>query len=103
MGRQDFEDDDRTIVDMSGISKQTFFGGFVSADRTPKELETRRSMKDFYPEHEAEDRPWENNSLSPEERRWYVLGAIKAALMIGAVYAAGLGLVVAFLLFILWR
>ena len=37
--------------------------------------------------------------MTPEERRWYVLGAMKAGLLIGLAYIVGLGLVV---LLFLW-
>lgn len=40
-------------------------------------------------------------TFTKEERRWYALGALKAALLIGLAYAVGLGLVILMLLF-LW-
>jgi hypothetical protein len=36
--------------------------------------------------------------LSGRERRWYALGALKGALMIGAVYLVGLGVLIALML-----
>lgn len=46
-----------------------------------------------------EERPWEQPELmTPQERRMYVLGALKAALLIGLAFIVGLGLVVLFLL-----
>lgn len=36
--------------------------------------------------------------LSREERRWIALGALKSALMIGAVYIVVLGLIIWFML-----
>ena len=32
--------------------------------------------------------------LSPEERRWYVLGALKASMLIALAFIGGLGLIV---------
>lgn len=32
--------------------------------------------------------------MTKEERRWYVLGALKAALLIGLVFIVGLGLAI---------
>lgn len=60
-----------------------------------------QKRKDFSnPEMETSksDRPWEKNSVSKEERRWYILGALKAALCIGFVYILGLGLLILFLI-----
>jgi hypothetical protein len=37
-------------------------------------------------------------TLSRQERRWYALGALKGALMIGAVYLIGLGVLIALML-----
>ncbi len=38
----------------------------------------------------------------PETRRWYILGALKAALLIGGAYVVGLGLLIA-LLILFWQ
>ena len=38
-------------------------------------------------------RPWES-TLTPEERRMTVLAAVKAALLIGLVFIAGIGAVI---------
>ena len=40
--------------------------------------------------------------MTGRERRWYVLGALKAALLIAAVFLAAFGLFIA-LLIVLWR
>lgn len=36
--------------------------------------------------------------LTRQERRWYALGALKSALLIGMVYLAGLAIVIAIIL-----
>lgn len=38
--------------------------------------------------------------LSSQERRWYALGALKSALLIGSVYVIGLGVLIAVMLWI---
>jgi hypothetical protein len=40
------------------------------------------------------------DELSGEERRWYIFGAIRAGLMIGAAYVVGLGALIVFLLWV---
>lgn len=95
------DDDGRTIADMSGIGRQPLFlprlpgragrpedayrSAARSAPRPPKEAETAR--------------PWEETGLSKEEQLWYMLGALKAALLIALAFIGGLGLIV--LLFML--
>ncbi|MDO4331099.1 MAG: hypothetical protein Q4C58_00235 [Eubacteriales bacterium] len=103
--KKSYDDDDgRTIADMSGIDRPGLF--------FPRKVGRLR-------EHERESlaakgaenprgggslgmRPWEENaSLNKDERRMYILGALKAALLIGLAFVVGLGLLVALLLF-LW-
>ena len=89
------DDDGRTIADMSGIGRQPMF--------LPRFSENGRRKAAYsapQPSEEPEnDRPWEDTGLSKEEQMWYMLGAIKAALLIALVFIGGLGLVV--LLFLL--
>ena len=94
MARKDrvYEDDDgRTNADMSGLSRPSMLGGFRKAARpaSPQREEPQR------------EEPWREAEpiMTPEERRWYVLGAMKAGLLIGLAYIVGLGLVV---LLFLW-
>lgn len=52
-----------------------------------------------------ENIPDEENSrpeleLSGQERRWYALGALKSALLIGSVYVIGLAVIIAVMLWI---
>ena len=94
MARKDrvYEDDDgRTIADMSDLSRPGMLGGFRKAAHpaSPQREEPQR------------EEPWREAEpiMTPEERRWYVLGAMKAGLLIGLAYIVGLGLVV---LLFLW-
>ena len=90
MSRGDFEDDGRTIADMSGIDRPSLF-----LPRSPKKSVPDRVSA---PQND-DDRPWES-SFTPEERRSTVLAALKAALLIAFAFIVGLGLVVLFLLWI---
>jgi len=93
--RRIWEDDDgRTVADMSGVDR-------------PHLLLPRRSDGAPAPEKpqrppEQEERPWEERSMGREERRMYVLGALKAAVLIALAFIAGLGLLIALLL-LLWK
>lgn len=92
--KKEYEDDDgRTIVDMSGVSRPSLLGGW-------------RPQKQSRPDQPAEPekaRPWEEGGPVPkEDRKWYVLGALKAALLVALVFIVGLGLLIALLLW-LWK
>ena len=77
----DFEDDGRTIADMSDIRRK--------AGAPPPEP--------------ANDRPWEQApDWTAKEKFWAVLGAMKATLLIAGVYLAGLA-VLLLILFLLWK
>lgn len=86
----DEEDDGRTIADMSGVSRQPLF-----LPRLPGEFGRGQgpARRDEAP-GQTQKAPWVEETFSPEEQRWAVLGALKAALLIGAAFVAGLGLVV---------
>ena len=79
------DDDGRTIADMSDLSRPGLFGFRKAARPIPRQEEGSAS-------HE----PWREPEpiLTPEERRWYILGAMKAGLLIGLAFIVGLGLVV---------
>ena len=85
------EDDNRTIADMSGVQRPRLFGGLFS----PRADAARR-----IPEVKEQETETVKPELLPEEKKWYVLGAIKAALLIGTVYIGVLGALILFLLFI---
>lgn len=90
MARKTYDDDDgRTIADMSGVSSPRLFGDLSSFRQRGRE-----------PEEPKQKNPYQDDSLTPKERRLYILGALKAALLIGFVYIAGLAAVVGLLLLI---
>ncbi len=87
MAKRRYEDDDgRTVADMSDVSRPELF--------RPRAPEHRRETP------ERDPRPEER--FTRQERRWYALGALKAALLIGLAYVAGLGAVIA-LMILLWK
>ena len=81
--RDEFEDDGRTIADMSGVSRRSLFGVRPhETDLPPSEIS--------HPDVKSSERV----ELTREERRWAVLGMMKAVLLIGLCFAAGLALVI---------
>ena len=90
--KKSYEDDDgRTIVDMSQVDRPAMLG--FRRDLRPEQR----------PRERKESRPWEEEApISHKERRMYALGALKAALLIGLAYLAGLALII-FLLIQLWN
>ena len=89
MSRKDFEDDGRTIADMSGLDRPAMF-----LPRGPKKPAQTPDGPD------SPDRPWES-TLTPEERRITILATLKAAMLIAFAFIAGLGLVTLLLIW-LW-
>lgn len=88
--RDDFEDDGRTIADMSGIGPAPT-------------LRPHRRKADASPPEPANDRPWEQApDWTPKEKFWAVMGVLKATLAIVGVYLVGLGVLLA-VLFLLWK
>ena len=79
--RDEFEDDGRTIADMSGIVPQRM-------------LLPRRKPREDVPSGDGLD-------LTPKERRWAALGAMKAVLLIAGAYLLGLGILLG-ILFLIW-
>lgn len=90
-----YEDDDgRVIADMSDISRPNLMHlGSPVSKPTPAPQEV--------PEQTKEDRPWESDEMSREDRRAYIWAALRAGLLIGLVYLVGFGLLTALLLW-LW-
>ena len=86
--KQEEEDDGRVIADMSGIETPSLFAPFSRREGEVPEVKN--------------DRPWEDSSLNKKERFWYAMGALKAALLIGLAYLAGLAAVI-LLLLLLWK
>lgn len=90
--KREYDDDDgRTIADMSGVGRP----GMVSFRRSTGDEDKPT------PRHEDA-----GNGLGPfesrDERRMYILGALRAALLIAFAFILGLGLVTALLLLI-WK
>lgn len=83
----DFEDDGRTIADMSGLetSPRLFFGRARSS-QTKKE---ERSQTE-----NGAAAPWEEAPFSWKERLHYIGMALGAALAIALVFIVGLGFVI---------
>lgn len=82
----DYEDDGRTIVDMSQVERPNLVT-FRSLDEQRTEIprpQTSRPQEQF----------------TKEQTRWAILGALKASLLIGLAYAVGLGLII--LIMVLW-
>lgn len=88
------DDDGRTIADMSQVDRQRLFVPRRGAHNRP-EAPTQE------PE---EERPWEaaKRLLSRQERRWYLLGALKAALLIAGVFIVIFGLAI-LLMILAWK
>ena len=84
------QDDGRTVADMSDLAPhRNWLGGWT--DSAPGT--SRRELSQ--PEPPREDRPWEQApEFDREQRFWAIMGALKAALLIGLAYVVGLGLLV---------
>ncbi len=91
--KRTYEDDDgRTIADMSGVSRPSLF--------LPRRAEEDAPSPSPRP---SEERPeWEQAPISREERRMYILGALKAALLIAFAFIGGLGIVI-LLMVLFWN
>ena len=85
--RREYEDDGRTIADMSDVSRPSLMGR-----RAPERPEDSLSR---------ESSGGSDDYIPPEDRKWYVLGALKAALLIALAFIVGLGIVI-FVLLKLW-
>ena len=82
------DDDGRTIADMSGVSGPSMF------------LPRRSGRKK--PPMEQEESSSSEQEWDPKDRRIYVFGALRAALLIALVYAVGFVLIIGLLLLI-WK
>ena len=82
MKKDDFEDDGRTIADMTGVGGPSLFG-------RKKEKKNEGSTEN--------PRPWEDHTkdtASKEEGRAAMKGALAASLLIWLVYAVCFGIVI---------
>lgn len=95
--RKQYDDDDgRTIADMSSVSGGSHLFGAV------------RPSEDDFLKKEARDESGgakgarhDESQITSEERRWYVLGAMKATLLIALAFIVGLGAAI-LLMILLW-
>ena len=87
MARRDFEDDGRTIADMSGVERRNL----LLPRRPPREEPPAPAREESEP---SSERPWEEKSMSRQDRRAYILAALGSALAIAAVFAVVLGLAI---------
>ena len=83
------DDDGRTIVDMSGIDRPSLF-----LPRMPGAGQGGGPRRAAPPEPMPQQPSWVDDSPSKEEMLWAMLGALKAALLIGLTFIVGLGLVI---------
>ena len=85
MSRESFEDDGRTIVDMSGVDRRTPLGYIPAEGRKKREAPAPGA---------GPDRPWEDVSLSRAERWAVIRGALGAALGITGIFGAAAAVVI---------
>ncbi len=92
MARRKYEDDDgRTVADMSGLAPHSPLGHLRSASGRKREASDERRDT---------GRPWEQSGMNRTDRRSFVWGALSAALLIALVFIAGLGLIIALIVWI---
>lgn len=85
------DDDGRTIADMSGVDGH----GSLLSSMIGLRGDRKRSRSDGdEPGSPAAADHTDNTEITREERRWYIFGALKAALLIFLAFALGLGLIV---------
>ena len=77
--RKEWEDDGRTVADMSGLDRPTLFGHKERASRK-KQQESEQSGGEYVP------------PLSRGDRWAFLLGTMKASLLIALAFLGGLGL-----------
>ena len=82
------DDDGRTIADMSGVAG-------------PSMLQPRQAESHIQNTGEHPEPSWEMPPLRGKERWMFVLGALKATLLIAFAFLGGLGLLI-FLLLQIW-
>ena len=90
--RKEWDDDDgRIIADMSGIERPRLLLPRIGGRKSSTAQGSDHAQRE--PEGQTvKERPWENESeFTPKERRMYVLGALKAALLIALAFIVGLG------------
>ncbi len=81
---KEYEDDGRTIADMSGVTRRSLFG---IRPHDPADLPAEHHLQDM------EERDQEE-VLTRREPWWAFLGMMKAVLLVGLCFAVGLALVI---------
>ena len=85
--RVDEEDDGRVVADMQGVEKRHILIPDAAKDRFANDFVKPSGSRI-------------DDGLTDEERKWYLLGALKAGLMIWLVYAVCFGLFIFLLTFL---
>ena len=80
------DDDGRTIADMSDVTRPAAFTPRRKEPRRPKNHNPSQQGSFLF---EKQEEPF-----TREERRMYVLGALKASLLIAAAFIVGLGVAI---------
>lgn len=94
--RKQYDDDDgRTIVDMSGVESPSSL--FIP--RVPKKEKTVPTEEN----NSSDERPWEKNEFSKDERRSFVLGAMSASALIALIFIAVFGIAIALMVFFIGK
>ena len=91
-----FEDDGRTVADMSGVEGRASFLGAIAGLRG--ERRRRREVTDRV----ASEKENSGVDMTRDEKRWFITGALGAALLIALAFGLGLGLII-LLMVIFWK
>ena len=83
--RDSFEDDGRTVADMSGLERPGLFG---------RRSRSSRAEEKYPDEREKERNPWEEAPFTWKERLRYMGVALLAALSIAVVFLAGIAIII---------
>ena len=100
-----FEDDGRTVADMSGIERPSIFG---LRRRIKEEKKAEMPSEPETPEANEEQKvqaapmPEIKDVMSPKDRRAYVAGAMGAAMLIGGIFIAAAAIFIIVLLLV-WK
>lgn len=94
MNKSDYEDDGRVVADMSGVEKPSYGAAWIGKRAAARlgadDLDRRRAKGEVHVDMES------------SERRAAIFGALGASLLIGIIFIAAAGLLIAVLLF-LWK
>ena len=90
-----FEDDGRTVADMSGIEGHASFLGSIAGLRGRGKR--RREVTDE-PDGKGEGK---SVDMTRDEKRWFIFGALGAALLIALAFVLGLGVII-LLMVLIW-